>query len=89
MIAYLRNLLLYSHSNFLILIQFIMERFPSETLQVNVWANDLNEIIHSKYKKRPSKSERLQTIKQNNELLIKAIKAILLKAQQERAKKDD
>jgi len=45
MIQHLRNLLVYVHTSFLILIQFIMERFPVETLSVNVWASKLDVLI--------------------------------------------
>jgi hypothetical protein len=89
MISHLRNLIQYVHSNFLILIQYIMEKFPTETLQINVWANALSIVIQEKTKRRCSKNERLQTLKQNNDNLANVIKAFLTKATVERNKKDD
>lgn len=49
-IHHLRNLMSYVHSNFLLLIQYIMDRFPPETLAINVWAEALSTIIQQKMK---------------------------------------
>eukprot|EP00347_Sterkiella_histriomuscorum_P008362 403345391 len=88
-IAYFRNLSLYMHQNFLILVQYIMDRFPQEMIPANVWAEQLNKVIKTKVQKKLSKSERLKNLKQNVDILVNILKTINTKALQEKQKKSD
>jgi hypothetical protein len=56
-----------------------MDRFSSETLKVNVWANALNLIIENKTKRRLSKADRFKTLKQNIDIILNIFKTILSK----------
>lgn len=84
-----RNLSFYTHQNFLILIQFIMDRFPQEMIPVNVWADQLTKLIAQKIKKKLTKQERLKNLKQNVDILVNILKQINIKASQEKLKKAD
>ena len=67
-----------------------MDRFPPETLTVNVWANALNQIVLSKSsKKKSTKSERMKILKQNIDFLVNILKQVLAKCNQEKNRKDD
>ena len=64
-----------------------MERFPSELIPINVWANNLNRIVQTKVKKRQSRAERLKNLKQNIDILIGLMKSLLQRVHQEKQKK--
>jgi len=57
-----------------------MERFPSELIPINVWANNLNRVVHSKVKKRLTRQERLKNLKQNVDIITGLLKTILQRA---------
>lgn len=91
-VGQMRNLAFYVHRSYLLLIQCVMERFPQdpEQLQKNVWAHSLSKLIATKCgKKRSPRSEKVQMLKQNNDMLCNLLKAILTRIGVERGKKDN
>jgi len=51
-LTHLRNLVNYTHQNFLCITQLLIDRFPPETMKHNIWANALRTIIQKKLNPR-------------------------------------
>lgn len=67
-----------------------MDRFPADTVNVNVWANALSQLVISKSpKKKSTKAERHKTLKQNNDILLNILRGIIAKCNQFKNQKED
>ena len=55
MVEKLKNLMFYTHQNFLVLIELIIRRLPPESVH-NIWAHSLQAILLNKSSKKVLKS---------------------------------
>jgi hypothetical protein len=73
--AHLKNMMFYLHQNILILIEFILQRLPTNSTS-NVWAHQLEKLVISKRAKKSKRNENLISLRQNNEIILSIIKNI-------------
>ena len=74
-VTQIKNMMFYQHQNFLIIIDFILRRLPRDSV-TNVWAKALHTIQTNKRSRKLKKSENVNALWQNNEIISNFLRSL-------------